>query len=85
MTNPATSWWGHRAAFNFLTGEALPNTPHPILILNPEDDLWNFTPRAKPLLKHSESRIHDLPGWSHGFLDLKTGEAAAIVRDFLDT
>jgi len=36
------------------------------------------------LLKHRDSRIHDLPGWSHGFLDLKTPEAAAIVRKFLD-
>ena len=85
MLNPSISWWGHRAAFNFKTGDVLPKTEQPILILNPEDDIWAFTPRARELLRHPASRIHDLPGWSHGFLDLKTTEAAAIVRAFLDT
>jgi pimeloyl-ACP methyl ester carboxylesterase len=84
MANPAISWWGHRAAFNYLTAEALPKVAQPILVLNPEDDLWTFTPRARGLLAHPESRIHNLPGWSHGFLDLKTTETAAIVRGFLD-
>lgn len=82
LMNPAISWWGHRAAFNYKTADALPKVSHPILILNPEDDIWPFTPRAKPLLKNG--RIHDLPGWSHGFLDIKTADAAAIVRGFLD-
>ena len=62
----------------------MPKVAQPILIFNPEDDLVDFTPRAKPLLKNPASRIHDLPGWSHGFLDLKTAEVAKIVRDFLD-
>lgn len=84
MQRPSISWWGHRAAFNYITAEALPKMAQPILVLNPEDDLVAFTPRAKPYLKHRDSRIHDLPGWSHGFLDLKTEEAAAIVRQFLD-
>jgi pimeloyl-ACP methyl ester carboxylesterase len=84
MANPAISWWGHRAAFNYLTAEALPKVAQPILVLNPEDDLWEFTPRARGLFRHPASRIHDLPGWSHGFLDLKTAEAAALVRGFLD-
>jgi pimeloyl-ACP methyl ester carboxylesterase len=84
MANPGISWWGHRAAFNFLTADALPQVQHPVLILNPEDDLVEFTPRAKPLLKNPASRIHDLPGWSHGFLDLETAKSAKIVRDFLD-
>lgn len=82
LMNPAISWWGHHAAFNYKTADALPKVPHPILILNPEDDIWAFTPRAKPLLK--QGRIHDLPGWSHGFLDIRTRETATIVRDFLD-
>jgi pimeloyl-ACP methyl ester carboxylesterase len=80
--NPAISWWGHNAAFNYNTASALDQIRHPILILNPEDDLWPFTPRARPHLKNG--RIHDLPGWSHGFFDVKTAEAAAIVRNFLD-
>ena len=85
VSNPTISWWGHRAAFNFQIKDELPKVDQPVLILNPDDDLVAFTPRAKPLLKHPQSRIHDLPGWSHGFLDLKTAEAARLVRDFLDT
>ena len=85
MQRPAISWWGHRAAFNYLVADALPRVKQPILVLNPDDDLVAFTPRAKPYLQPRDSRIHDLPGWSHGFLDLKTAEAAAIVRQFLDT
>jgi pimeloyl-ACP methyl ester carboxylesterase len=77
-----TSSWGFRAAFNYDLAKALPDVAQPILILNPEDDLWEATPRAKPYLKNG--RIHNLPGWTHGHLDAHTAEMAAIVRDFLD-
>jgi pimeloyl-ACP methyl ester carboxylesterase len=79
---PAISCWGHRAAFNTKTADLLPKVAQPILILNPEDDIWPLTPRARPLLRNG--RIHDLPGWSHGFLDMKPREAAALIEDFLD-
>ena len=84
MLNPGISWWGHNAAFAYDSAAALVKVEHPILVLNPEDDVWEITPRAKTLLQHPESHIHDLPGWSHGFLDLKTQETAALVRGFLD-
>jgi pimeloyl-ACP methyl ester carboxylesterase len=85
VANTSISWWGHNAAFNYQAAVALPKVKHPILILNPTaDDLATMTVRAKPLLKNPASRIQDLPGWAHGFLDVKTTEAAKIVRDFLD-
>lgn len=80
--NPDWSWWGHRAAFNYDLAAALQAADHPILILNPEDDLWVYTARAAPLLKNG--RVHDLPGWCHGFLDMETPKVTAILRDFLD-
>lgn len=80
--NPEWSPWGHRAAFNYNIASALQASEHPILILNPEDDLWTYTPRAAPLLKNG--RILDLPGWSHGFLDAETAKVGTILRDFLD-
>lgn len=76
-----TGNWGFRAAFAYDLIETLPQVNQPILILNPEDDLWDQTPRAKPYLKNG--RIHDLPGWTHGHLDKHTAEMAAIVRAFL--
>lgn len=75
--------WGHRAAFNFDMAGALESATVPILILNPEDDLWDYTARATPLMKNG--RVHDMPGWTHGFLDRHTKEIAELVRDFLDT
>jgi pimeloyl-ACP methyl ester carboxylesterase len=78
-----TSNWGFRAAFDYDLAGALPQVRQPVLVLNPEDDLWTMTPRAKPLLNAS-SRVHDLPGWTHGHLDAHTEEMAAIVRGFLD-
>jgi len=82
--NPKISWWGHAAAFAFDSVKAIPEVTQPILVLNPEDDVWERTRRAEDLLAHPQSRIHDLPGWSHGFLDLATSETAIIVRKFLD-
>lgn len=82
--NPAISWWGHNAAFAYDSAAVLPKVKQSILLLNPEDDVWELTPRAKGLLQNAKSRIHDLPGWSHGFLDIKTKETAELVRGFLD-
>jgi hypothetical protein len=31
----------------------------------------------------ANGRVHELPGWGHGFLDIHTDEAATIIRDFL--
>ncbi|MDX2222926.1 MAG: alpha/beta hydrolase [Rhodospirillaceae bacterium] len=78
-----TTSWGFRAAFNHDLAKALSETRQPVLVLNPQDDLWEQTPRAKPYL-NAQSRVHDLPGWTHGMMDAHTAELAAIVRQFLD-
>jgi pimeloyl-ACP methyl ester carboxylesterase len=76
-----TGNWGFRAAFAYDLTAALPEIDQPLLILNPEDDLWELTPKAKPYLKNG--RIHDLPGWTHGAMDKHTAEMAGLVRAFL--
>lgn len=78
-----TAWWGHQAAFNYPRGDVLPTLSQPILVLNPEDDLYEYTQRAASRIQNG--RVHDLPGWSHGFLDIYTAEVAALLRDFLDS
>jgi pimeloyl-ACP methyl ester carboxylesterase len=82
--NPAITHWGHQAAYQYNVEAAMAELDKPIMVLNPEDDLWEQTPRIKPLLKHPDSQFHDLHGWAHGFLDLKTVETAALIRQFLD-
>lgn len=74
--------WGHRAAFNFRYDTTLPLVPQPVLVINTNDDLVQYTARARPLLKNG--RILDLPDWGHGFLDLHTQEFSAMLREFLD-
>jgi len=78
-----TAWWGHRAAFNYPRADVLPTLSQPILVLNPEDDLYEYTLRAAPLLQNG--RVQNLPGWSHGFLDIHTAEVVELLRAFLDT
>ena len=84
LLNPRITHWGHQAAYQYNVEAAVAAVDKPILVLNPEDDLVEQTARIKPLLHHPESQFVDLPGWAHGFLDVKTEEAATIVRQFLD-
>jgi pimeloyl-ACP methyl ester carboxylesterase len=76
------STWGFTAAFANDFAKTLSETKNPLLIFNPQDDLWEMTPRAKGVAP--DMRIHDLPGWTHGYLNAHPDEVAALVRDFLD-
>ncbi|MHB1205066.1 MAG: alpha/beta fold hydrolase [Rhodospirillaceae bacterium] len=80
--NPHTATWGQQAAAGYDLAAVLPELSQPVLILNPEDDLRAHTNRVAPLVKNG--RVHDLPGWTHGFIDSKVDETAKIVRTFLD-
>jgi pimeloyl-ACP methyl ester carboxylesterase len=75
-------WWGHRAAFEYELADELASVSQVVLILNPGDDLDMQTRRAQGLA--ANSRILEVPGWGHGFLDMHTTEAAALARAFLD-
>ena len=83
LLNPSITHWGHQAAYQYDVEAALSEVKQPIMVLNPQDDLWEQTPRIKPLLHHPDNEFHDLPGWAHGFLDLKTAETADLARRFL--
>lgn len=82
LRRPDTSWWGHNAAFDFPMGEKLAQVTQPVLVLNPNDDLVEQSRRADGLLRNG--RIHELPEWGHGYLDIHTVEACALIRSFLD-
>jgi len=82
LRRPDISWWGHAAAFAFPMGEKIKHVTQPILVLNPNDDLVEHTRRADGLMQNG--RIEDLPDWGHGYLDIHTEAAAALVRAFLD-
>ncbi len=85
MMNMHLQHWGRRAAAEFDAGSALDGlTGTPVLMLNPQDDLWNVAYRAQPSLHHPESRIHDLPDWGYGYTEIKAAELADLMRGFLD-
>ncbi|MXW44739.1 MAG: alpha/beta hydrolase [Gammaproteobacteria bacterium] len=75
-------WWGHRAAFNYPLWERMPTLKVPLLVLNPEDDLWKQSLRAPELIRNGG--MVNLPGWGHGFLDAYTPIAGAMLREFFD-
>lgn len=75
-------WWGHRAAFEYDLAAGLSRLAQPALILNTGDDLDVQTRRAEGLARHS--RILEVPGWGHGFIDYDTAAVAQLLRDYLD-
>jgi len=78
----ALAGWGHRAAFNHRLEDRLPLVTQPVLVLNPQDDIWDKTPRAAACLRYGW--IVDLPGWGHGFQTRRAADTAALLRSFLD-
>ena len=79
--NAERATWGFDAAFAYPLAERLPEVVQPTLVLCPEDDLWDYTRRAAPLLRNG--RVHELPGWGHGFLDSESASIAGLVGAFL--
>jgi pimeloyl-ACP methyl ester carboxylesterase len=75
-------WWGHHAAFAYAADIRLPEIEHPILVLNPGDDLQEESRRASALMQRGQ--IVELPMWGHGFLDGFTEDALTLVTSFLD-
>jgi pimeloyl-ACP methyl ester carboxylesterase len=75
-------WWGHRAAFEYDLAAGLARLAQPALILNTGDDLDVQTRRAAGIARHS--RILEVPGWGHGFIDYDTAAVAQLLRDYLD-
>ncbi len=74
--------FGHQAAFRYSSAEALPRVTQPVLVLNNNDDLQEYTRRALPLLQNGA--ILERADWGHGFLDLHAAEFAGIAREFFD-
>lgn len=72
---------GYRAVYRYDLAEHLPRLRQPVLLINAEDDLFEQTRRARPLLPGAEYR--ELPGAAHGMFDLDRERIARIVDAFL--
>lgn len=82
LSGGANHWWGHRAAFAYDVAAAAREVEVPMLILNLDDDLREYTPRVMPYLRNAE--LADCPQWSHGLLDSHAADVAQLVTTYLD-
>jgi len=74
-----TGWWGPRAAFLYPMRDKLPLVNQPILPVNPKDDLWEISPRAKDLLSNE---IINLPDYGFGFVEISPEKVISMLNDF---
>ena len=73
--------WGYIAVYQYDFEAALAQVSQPVLVVNPQDDLWEPTHRAFALLPNA--RRWDLPGRAHGFLSFESAQVAAEITSFL--
>lgn len=76
------AWYGHNAAFAVKHSDNLPLVSQPILVLCPDDGLWEATKAAEPYLKNG--RVLELPQFGMGAISQHSLELAKILRGFLD-
>jgi len=75
--------WGHKAAFGYndYFADRVASLPHKITVLNPNDMLYDLTPRVAPLLQNG--RVQDQADWGFGFMDSDTENAAHVILEAL--
>ena len=75
--------WGHRAAFAYADeyNRKLAEIEQPNFVMNPNDDMFDISPRADSMMKNG--RRKDYPEWGHGFLNAFPEESAAEIMAFV--
>jgi pimeloyl-ACP methyl ester carboxylesterase len=81
MRSGSRAPWGYDAVYRHDFQSALEQMRHPVLILNPEDDL--FQPTAANAPRVPQARYVELPGMKHGLFQAESGRIAGLVEDFL--
>lgn len=77
LRSGAGFYHGYRAVAAHDFFESLRRLEQPVLILNPEDDLWRETQRAATLPPYGS--VVELPGCGHGLFDIEADRIAALV------
>ncbi len=76
------AWWGARAAIYYPATARFLKMQPAVLAIRPQDDLWEISLRAKPLLTHAQ--WIDLPQYGFGLFEVAPGEVNKIIREFMD-
>jgi pimeloyl-ACP methyl ester carboxylesterase len=74
--------WGYDAVYRYDFEATLDALHHPVLVLNPEDDLFETTRASAWRLP--QARYVELPGVGHGLFQLEAERIAGLVAEFLD-
>lgn len=77
----ARGTWGYDAVYRYDFQAALDHLRHPVLILNPEDDLFQPTAANAPRVPHA--RYLELAGMKHGLFQAESSRIARLIEDFL--
>jgi len=81
LRSGAGMYRGYGAVYRHDLEATLGRLGQEVLLLNPEDDLWEPTHRAATLLP--KARMVELRGVGHGLFALETERVAALLTDFL--
>ncbi len=76
------AWWAGPAIFGYDLEAALPRLTQPVLVLRPQDGLWEHTGEAAALIERVTLDEH--PDWAYGLFDAHAGDIAAAVLAFVD-
>ena len=75
-------WYGHNAAFAVNHADNLPKINHPLLVLCPNDMLWDATKASSNFLVNGS--IMELPEYGMGSLSIETKMYSNILKEFYD-
>ncbi|RKQ71952.1 pimeloyl-ACP methyl ester carboxylesterase [Litorimonas taeanensis] len=72
--------WGHEAAFKYneYFEDRISALPHRITVMNPNDMLFEYTPRVAKYLQNGA--VVDYPDWGFGFMDTDTEKAVSEIK-----
>jgi len=73
--------WGYISVYRYDFLAAMAQVPHHVLVMNPQDDLWDVT-RANSHLFRNGTRM-DLEGVKHGVLSLERDRVVDAIETFL--
>jgi pimeloyl-ACP methyl ester carboxylesterase len=69
--------WGYVSVFRYDFLSAIAEVAQPVLVMNPQDDLWDVTTATAHLFRNG--RRHDIPGVKHGVLKIEHDRVVAEI------
>lgn len=73
--------WGYVSVYRYDFLGAMAEVAQPVLVMNPQDDLWDITAATAHLFRNG--RRHDIPGVKHGVLKIERDRVLAEIDAFL--